>query len=73
MSRDEIRKRIAELEREGEKVKSMHFLSRIPLSYAKQRIIEINNEVASLLAKLPEGEKELHLIKKELRSLDFYG
>jgi len=51
----------------------MHFLSQISLSDAKQRISKINEEIRELLKHLPEHERELYNIKKELRSLDFYG
>jgi len=73
MNLESVRKRIAELEKESERIKSMHFLSQISLSDAKQRISKINEEIRELLKHLPEHERELYNIKKELRSLDFYG
>jgi hypothetical protein len=57
--------RIKELEREIERVKSQFHLGRMSLALSKKRILHMEKELALLVRKLPEAEREVYLLRKE--------
>ncbi|GEM_PF-6960350 len=62
----EIYKQIDALEKELEKVKTHFNLGKISLDFSKKRILQIERHRSHLLSKLPDHERELYIMRKEL-------
>ena len=63
---EEARKRIRQLEKEKDNVKHMHALGHITIAEAKKRLLCIESAIAQAMEKLPEYERQLLVIRKEL-------
>lgn len=59
-------KRIKKLEDDRDRVKHLFSLGHITLPQAKKRLISIQSSIAGILDKLPEYERQMYLIKKEM-------
>ena len=57
--------RIKILEREIDRVKTQFHFGRMSLAISKKRILELERELALLVGRLPEHEKEIYLLRKE--------
>lgn len=57
------------LEREITKIKTLYMLGSVSYESAKERIIELDSQIKKLLQCLPEQEREIYMLKKEIQPI----
>ncbi len=61
----DVHQHIKELEKEIGRIKSEFSLGKISLDFSKSRIRQLEKELAHLVQRLPEHERELYMLRKE--------
>ncbi|MBI4170800.1 MAG: hypothetical protein HY514_03835 [Candidatus Aenigmarchaeota archaeon] len=62
---DAVYRKIRELEKELERVKSQFHLGKASLEFSKKRVLQLEKELSRLIRKLPEHERDIYLLRKE--------
>ena len=62
----EIYRQIDAMEKELERAKSHFNLGKVSLDFSKKRILQLERHRSHLLSKLPDHEREMYLMRKEL-------